>query len=250
MSAWYEQSFGKDYLLVYKHRDIAGAYAEVQRMAGWLNLPVGAEVLDLCCGMGRHSMALADAGYQVTGIDLSGVLLNEAHRLDKEQRIDWHQGDMRHLPFEGQSFQAVVNLFTSFGYFNEEAQNEQVLNGIHHVLRPGGRFIIDFLNAEYIKANLIPYSERTDEGLVIQESRAIEDGFVRKRIVVQEAGQQDRHYLEQVRLYGLEDFKGMLNRVGLTLDEVYGGYEGQAFESAHSPRLILIGTKPDTKAGS
>ncbi len=243
MTAWYEESFGKDYLLVYKHRDVAGAYTEVQRMAGWLNLPVGANVLDLCCGMGRHSMALADAGYKVTGIDLSDVLLNEARRMDKDQRIDWHQGDMRHLPFADESFQAVVNLFTSFGYFDSEEQNEQVLKGIQRILKPDGRFIIDFLNAEYIKARLVPYSERTDEGLTIQESRTIEDGFVRKRIVVQEGGEQDRQYLEQVRLYGLQDFEAMLTRSGLTLDAVYGGYDGQPYEPADSPRLILLGTK-------
>jgi ubiquinone/menaquinone biosynthesis C-methylase UbiE len=250
VTAWYEESFGKDYLLVYKHRDVAGAYAEVQRMAGWLNLPAGADVLDLCCGMGRHSMALVDAGYQVTGIDLSGVLLNEARRLDKEQRVEWHQGDMRNLPFADEAFQAVVNLFTSFGYFNEEEQNEQVLRGIHRVLRPGGRYIIDFLNAEYIKARLVPYSERTDDGLTIQETRSIEEGFVRKRIVVKEEGQQDRQYLEQVRLYGLQHFTEMLSRVGLSLDEVYGGYDGQPFDPGQSPRLILIGTKKDAKVGS
>ncbi|WP_337588938.1 class I SAM-dependent methyltransferase [Gorillibacterium massiliense] len=116
MERWYERSFGRDYLLVYKHRDFQRAQAEVHEMVRWLSLKPGVEVLDLCCGMGRHSMALADAGYQVTGVDLSDVLLAEARRLDPAGRMKWVKGDMRRIPLSG-PFDAVVNLFTSFGYF-------------------------------------------------------------------------------------------------------------------------------------
>ncbi|RAU90976.1 bifunctional 2-polyprenyl-6-hydroxyphenol methylase/3-demethylubiquinol 3-O-methyltransferase UbiG, partial [Paenibacillus sp. YN15] len=122
MAAWYEESFGEDYLLVYKHRDLHGAQVEVKRMANWLRLPAGSRILDLCCGMGRHSVALADEGYRVTGLDLSKVLLAEARKLDNSGRITWVEGDMRRLPLDG-PFDAVVNLFTSFGYFEEEQEN-------------------------------------------------------------------------------------------------------------------------------
>ena len=99
--AWYQESFGNDYLIVYKHRDLQGAYHEVKKMIDWLGLKQGAEVLDLCCGMGRHSMALAEFGYDVTGVDLSEVLLNEAVKLDEGKQVTWLHGDMREVPLSG-----------------------------------------------------------------------------------------------------------------------------------------------------
>ena len=190
--AWYQKSFGNDYLIVYKHRDLQGAYHEVKKMIDWLGLKQAAEVLDLCCGMGRHSMALAEFGYDVTGVDLSEVLLNEAVKLDEGKQVTWLRGDMREVPLDRQ-YDAVVNLFTSFGYFDEDEQNEKVLHEIHRLLKEGGRFIIDFLNPVYVQTNLVPQSERMEEDLLIREARAIEDGFVRKRIVISQQGGPERH---------------------------------------------------------
>jgi ubiquinone/menaquinone biosynthesis C-methylase UbiE len=242
MTAWYQESFGNDYLIVYKHRDLQGAYHEVKKMMDWLQLPQGAEVLDLCCGMGRHSMALTEFGYKVTGMDLSEVLLNEARRLDVNRQVDWHLGDMRKVPLD-RPFAAVVNLFTSFGYFEDEQENKSVLHEIHRLLQPGGKFIIDYMNPPFVAANLITASERYVDGLHIREARSIEDGFVRKRITISECGAPDRHYSEQVKLYDEASFIRMLNQAGLQLDEVYGGYDGHAYDPERSPRMIFLGHK-------
>jgi ubiquinone/menaquinone biosynthesis C-methylase UbiE len=244
MKAWYEESFGNDYLIVYKHRDMAGAYQEVHRMIAWLQLPPGASVLDLCCGMGRHSLALADAGYRVTGVDLSPVLLAEARKRDTDNRVAWLQGDMRKVPAEG-PFDAVVNLFTSFGYFEDDAENAKVIKEIKRVLRPGGRFLIDFLNPEYVAAHLVPYSERREDGMTIEERRSIEDGFVRKRITIREEGRQERRYMEQVKLYRLEQFESMFREAGLALEAVHGSYDEGRYDPVQSPRLIMIGRKEE-----
>ncbi|CAM4264970.1 hypothetical protein PAAL109150_17865 [Paenibacillus alkaliterrae] len=91
---WYEQSFGVDYLTVYKHRDAEQAKREVGHMIEWLQLPSQAKILDLCCGMGRHSISLADFGFDVTGVDLSEILLTKARESDAQSRINWLQGDM------------------------------------------------------------------------------------------------------------------------------------------------------------
>ncbi|WP_240414419.1 class I SAM-dependent methyltransferase [Paenibacillus periandrae] len=244
MSDWYKKSFGDDYLLVYKHRDMQGAYNEVKGMIEWLKLDQGAEVLDLCCGMGRHSMALTDFGYKVTGIDLSGVLLKEAVRLDREQKVQWIQGDMRDVQIN-QQFDAVVNLFTSFGYFEEDAENEKVLQEIYRLLKPSGQgqFIIDFLNPEFVERNLVPFSKRTEGNSTIEETRKIEDGFVRKTIVVSEPGARDRSYLEQVKLYHQEAFLTMLDRVGLEVLNVYGAYDASPYEKTESKRMIFVGRR-------
>jgi SAM-dependent methyltransferase len=239
---WYEQSFGDDYLLVYKHRDLQGAYQEVKKMMEWLHLPNGAEVLDLCCGMGRHSLALADFGYRVTGVDLSEALLTEARRLDTDHRVEWLRGDMRDVPLE-RSFDAVVNLFTSFGYFNEDSENAKVFGQIERLLKPNGQFIVDFLNPDAVIRNLVPHSTRHDGDLKIDEARRIEDGFVRKQITLTEPGKPERIYHEQVKLYREAELTRMATEAGLIVEHVYGGYDGQALQPDSSPRIILVGKK-------
>lgn len=261
MAEWYEHSFGEDYLLVYKHRDARGAKHEVHQMVSWLGLPQGAKVLDLCCGMGRHSMALYEAGYQVTGVDLSEVLLREAQRNDPDRRVTWMRSDMRQLPLEG-GFDAVLNLFTSFGYFEHDEEHIQVLQEIYRMLKPGGRFLIDFLNPEYTKAHLVPSSERVDEEKRITEQRIIEDGYVKKHITISEisesrvatagasvhisawdSGDNSRQYLERIKLYSRDDFERMLNDAGLKLEVVYGGYDEEIYDVKTSPRMIMIGSR-------
>ncbi|MCY9593564.1 class I SAM-dependent methyltransferase [Paenibacillus chitinolyticus] len=239
-SAWYRESFGKDYLLVYKHRNFEGAYAEVKRMMNWLHLPEGARVLDLCCGMGRHSLALADFGYTVTGIDLSDTLLGEARKQDPEERVTWLHGDMRRVPSE-ESFHAVVNLFTSFGYFEQEEENRLVLSEIARLLQPDGKFIIDYLNPAYVKTNLVPHSSREENGLFIEETRSIENGYVRKQICITDNQDGPRHYSEQVRLYSCEAFVDMLYTAGLRVERIYGSYDGKDYDRESSPRMIFVG---------
>ncbi|MBA9084563.1 ubiquinone/menaquinone biosynthesis C-methylase UbiE [Fontibacillus solani] len=250
MAEWYERSFGEDYLLVYKHRDIQGAKREVHKMISWLGLSKGAQVLDLCCGMGRHSMALHEAGYEVTGIDLSGVLLKEARSNDPEGTVTWVQSDMRSLPLEG-GFDAVVNLFTSFGYFERDEEHIKVLQEISRMLKPGGRFIIDFLNPQYTISHLVSHSERVDEGQLIVENRVIEDGYVKKQITIKDhqisgslddSIQQPRNYLERIKMYSIDQLTEMLHAAGLRLDKVHGDYDEEEYDEAYSPRMIMVGT--------
>lgn len=246
MTEWYEESFGEDYLLVYKHRDVQGAEHEVHDMINWLRLKLGSKVLDLCCGMGRHSLALAEAGFRVTGIDLSEVLLREARRMDPGQRVRWVQADMRNLPQEN-DYDAVVNLFTSFGYFREDAEQLKVLREIRRVLKPGGSYIIDFLNPAYVKRHLVAQSEREDEGQRIQEERSIRDGYVHKhiRITDVETGRDPRNYEERVKLYTRDEMLDLLAQAGLEVDQVHGGYDEEIYDATSSPRMIFVGHRPE-----
>ncbi|MFB9326007.1 class I SAM-dependent methyltransferase [Paenibacillus aurantiacus] len=243
MKAWFERSFGSDYMIVYRHRNRAQAAAEAQRMAGWLQLPEGAEVLDIGCGMGRHAQALSDMGYRVSGVDLSEALLAEAKAHNKEGRVTFSQGDMRELPYGDAAFRATVNLFTSFGYFEEEADNDQVLREIRRVLRPDGQFLIDFMNPAYVKKHLVPHSRRIDEqtGLVIEECRSIAEGWVTKRIGIGLPGEPARTYEERVRLLPLEWFEQALDQAGLRIDRVYGNYGGAHYAPDASQRMIIAG---------
>ncbi|MCC3373706.1 class I SAM-dependent methyltransferase [Cohnella sp. REN36] len=246
MFEWYEESFGEDYLLVYRHRNRQEAAGEVHKMTEWLQLPGQSHILDLCCGMGRHALTLADAGYRVTGVDLSSVLLREARAADSDKRVRWVESDMRALPDDKsftEHFDAVVNLFTSFGYFEEDTEQLKVLRQIRKALKPGGRFVIDVLNARYTAYHLVPYSEREEQGAVISETRHIESGFVVKEIVVREPNRPARRYTERVKLYSLETMAALLNEAGLAVDNVYGSYDGDDYDARQSRRMILVGNR-------
>lgn len=240
MTEWFERSFGEDYLLVYRHRDFQGAYQEVQRMVQWLSLPANAKVLDLCCGMGRHSKALSDSGYEVTGIDLSEVLLREARMHDKEQRVRFVRSDMRQLPLD-ESFDAIFNLFTSFGYFEEDEENLKVLLEMKRVLKPKAPFIIDFLNPEYVEQTLVPYSLHEEDKVRIQQFRKIQAGYVKKDICITDEQGQRRTYSERVKLYSRDRFVELIEQAGLQVNDVYGHYDERPFDASTSARMIFVG---------
>jgi ubiquinone/menaquinone biosynthesis C-methylase UbiE len=257
MMEWYERSFGEDYLLVYKHRDVQGAKREVHKMISWLHLKQDAQVLDLCCGMGRHAMALVELGYDVTGVDLSDVLLREAVRNDPQGQVTWLKGDMRAVPLKDK-YDAVVNLFTSFGYFEKDEEHIKVLQEIARLLQPQGRFIIDYLNPTYTAQHLVLQSQRWDAGQHIIESRKIEDGYVKKEITIinsnivsgnigsnnidENCTAEKRNYLERIKLYNQDQFVTMLSQAGLTVEHIYGGYDEEQYDAATSARMIIVGS--------
>lgn len=243
MGEWFERSFGSDYMVVYKHRNWEQANREIRQLCDWLQLTPGRELLDIGCGMGRHALALDELGYQVSAVDLSEPLLEQARRHDADHRVRWQQGDMRKLPYGNGSFDATVNLFTSYGYFNE-TDNKQVLQELRRVLRPGGTFVIDFLNASYVERTLVPLSERTDQetGWFIREERRIEAGAVCKTITIEEPTGERRQYEERVALYKRDWFERALAEAGLHLERVAGAYDGSAFDEEHSIRLIMAGS--------
>ncbi|QJC52980.1 class I SAM-dependent methyltransferase [Paenibacillus albicereus] len=247
MSEWFVRSFGEDYKIVYRHRDWEQAEHEVGRLAARLGLAAGARIADIGCGMGRHSLALSRLGYEVSGLDLSSALLQEARSQPGSEAVRWYEGDMRRMPFADAAFDAAVNLFTSFGYFEEDREHLQVLRELRRILKPGGRFVIDFLNAEQVRRSLLPESSRVDEetGTVIVENRFIEHGRVVKKIELTDAdGGEARRYTESVRLLGEPWFRSALAEAGLALETVNGGYEGEPYEPERSRRLVLFGRRP------
>ena len=238
MTEWFEQWFGEEYLRAYPHRDDDDAERLV-RLLGELGVAgPGERVLDLGCGPGRHAAALARRGAHVVGLDLSLPLLSAARRRRAEPLV---RGDMRRLPFGTKAFDVVLNLFTSFGYFESDEEHGLVVREVARVLRPGGRFVLDFLNAPAVRAGLVPRDESRSGGTtVVQERRISDDGrFVTKSIHVSGIS---RTFTERVRLYERADLERMLATSGMRLETAAGDYDGAPHGTA-SPRLILVGRR-------
>jgi len=240
---WYAEWFGRDYLEVYSHRDKAEAIEQIDLVERVLNPSVGARVLDLCCGAGRHAVELARRGYRVVGVDLSGELLAEARKeADKAGvSVRFLECDMRNVVEPG-GFDVVVNFFTSFGYFESDEENLAALRAIRTSLRPGGGWIIDYLNRDWVIRTLVPHDERRIGDIQLTQERRID--AERNRIIktlTLRRGEHVRVYTESVRMYGLPELIGLTERAGLRISHLFGSSDG-ALYGASSPRLILAGT--------
>jgi D-alanine-D-alanine ligase len=243
---WWDVYFNELYLRI--SEVILTPDRTAQEVAGVMTLldsRPGARVLDLCCGQGRHAVPLARAGYRMTGLDRSPYLLGEAQRSAERAGVEvqWVRGDMRWLPWNGQ-FDACVNLFTAFGYFDDEAENEQVLHQVCRVLKPGGMFLLDVSNRDYYLMRLWPNGWRRHGRAVILEDTSFDPVTGRFTMTFTWAeGANWESLTHSVRHYTAPELAGMLRRAGLTPVAYYGDFDGSDFE-LHSRRLIVVARKP------
>jgi SAM-dependent methyltransferase len=235
---WFEETFGDDYLRIYQHRDETEAEKAIDLIAAHVRGREIRSVLDLACGAGRHSKALCERWWTV-GLDLSAALLRVARRENPD--APYVRADMRELPFRAGSFDLVVNLFTSFGYFEDDREHGRVLTCVRSAIAPGGTLVIDFLNASQVRRNLVPYDERVENEITIEQSRTItpDDRFVEKTIRLRERG---REYVERVRLFSAGDLERMLEGAGFDVVRCFGDYTGAEW-SERSPRTILFASR-------
>lgn len=242
---WWKAYFGELYLRMFG--TILTPERTAQEVAGvmtLLELRPGARILDLCCGQGRHAVPLARAGFRVTGLDRSDYLLAQAQQAAAKAGVEvqWVRGDMRRLPWEGQ-FDACVNLFTAFGYFEEEAENQEVLHQVSRALRPGGTFFLDVSNRDYYLLRLWPNGWRRHGRAVILEETDFDPVTCRFTMTFTWAeGPRWESLTHSVRHYTAPELAGMLERAGLTPVQYYGDFDGQEF-GLYSKRLIIIARK-------
>jgi SAM-dependent methyltransferase len=245
---WYEDWFDADaYELVYDQRDLT----EAERLADLIERAVqpapGADVLDVGTGRGRHARVLARRGYRVTGLDLSENAIATARRRAAREgltpaQVVFVQGDMR-LPHFQARFDGVVNLFTSFGFFDDDADHQRAIQAMADALTPGGWLVQDFLNAPYVAAHLVPEDEKRADGVRVHQERWIEGGHVHKRITLTPPEGAPQTFTERVRLLTAEDFARMYAAAGLRLVQTFGDYDSGP-HTPQSPRLILHAEKP------
>jgi SAM-dependent methyltransferase len=241
--SWYEGWFGSDaYDLVYDHRDEAEAEQLVGLVEREINPAPGAHIIDMGCGRGRHARIFARRGYRVTGVDLSEAAISEAREQTRpDLDVTFMQGDMRTPACDGCA-DGVVNLFTTFGYFEDDTENQRALAAMTTALRPGGWFLQDFLNAPQVIDTLQPSDTHTVNGVTVQQRRWIENDRINKRITIDQDDRTET-YRESVRLFTLEELTALYETVGLDLVSTYGDYDGSP-HTDDSPRLLLYARKP------
>lgn len=245
---WYKESFGPDYLRVYPHRGEDEAEQQLPLLLAELELTPGQRVLDLACGNGRHTRRLRSHSLEAFGMDLSDSLLKQAKLgHDGHGELPYVQGDMRFLPFTDQSFDAVVNLFTSFGYFESDEENRRVLEEIRRILRPKGGLLMDYLNPEIVIRDLVPRSESRRGDLHILQERTYDPvrSRVEKTITLTSEKPEEtsiRTFRESVGLFPLRQMREFFEEAGMTVTRALGDFDGSDF-SESSPRMILIGRR-------
>jgi len=240
---WYDAWFGSDaYKLAYQHRDQDEAREVIDLVEGLAHPAPGAHVLDIGCGRGRHALDLARRSYAVTGLDLSEDAIADARQAaaDADLDVQFVVQDMRE-PACDACADGAVNLFTTFGYFEDDAESQRALTAVARALKPKGWFVQDFLNPSHVADTLVPADTIEREGTRIHQRRWIEDDRVHKEIDVVQNGSRDT-FRESVRLFTREDFEEMYATAGLRLQSIHGDYDGRDF-AADSPRMILYARK-------
>ena len=245
---WYRVWFDSPYYgILYGDRDQDEADAFIRRLARTLRTRPPAAALDVACGTGRHAVVLADLGYEVLGIDLSAPSIAAA-ALRSGPNLSFQVLDMRAIEWR-QRFNLAVNLFTSFGYFGNEADERQVVAGIERALRPGGELVIDFLNAARTVAELVPAERAERGGITFDITREVRKSTIVKTITVDDprrAGGAPRpRFQERVRALGADTLQGYLQDAGLRIEGRYGDYALSPFRPRTSDRLILVARKPE-----
>lgn len=244
--SWFEEWFDSplyEKLYAYRNKNEADKLADlIEREIPASDFPY---ILDLGCGRGRHSITLAERGYNVLGVDLSKEVIDKATEIVYERKLKnlrFEVGDMRR-PLD-KKFDAVVNLFTTFGYFLRDNENARVVQSVETMLDKGGVFILDYLNAYKVQKHLVPAEKEEFQNLMVHLRREIRGNMVYKNIrFTGEDVDEPIEYQERVKLYELDWFENIFKENGFDIKQVYGSYEGEPFDKENSPRLLMVAEK-------
>lgn len=240
--SWFETWFNHPlYLSVYAHRNMEDAEQLMEHTLPLLNLPFGATITDLGCGAGRHAVLFAKKGFSVTGVDLSQFLLEKGKSLAVSEyvKVNFIHSDMRFYRSEIPS-DLVTNLFTSFGYFEDDRENFSIFKTVHDILKPRGWFLFDYLNPTYLHRNLIAESNDQIDHYEINQKRWVEHDAVHKLVNISHEKNGQFEFKEYVKLYPYDLITSVLKNFGLTIKHSLGTYDGKEFHQEESPRMIIL----------
>ena len=235
---WFESWFDTPYYhLLYSNRDYTEAENFITKLTQELQLPQSSKIIDLACGKGRHSVFLNKLGYDVLGLDLSQQSIDFDKQFENES-LAFKVHDMRN-PIDSEPVRAVFNLFTSFGYFDNEADDRNVFQSVYNVLKPEGFFVLDYLNEEFVTRTLVPETTIHREGIDFHISKKIEGRHIIKDIRFEINGEA-KNFFEKLKLHTLETIENYASECGFERVKIWGDYQLNDFEKEISPRCINL----------
>jgi len=241
MTSWYKDWFESElYLQIYSHRDEKDAEQLLKLILANIDLKQNADIFDCPCGNGRYSIQLARLGYNIFSMDLSNnLLLNFIKNIKNEElKVRIFRGDILNIPLK-KKFDVILNLFTSFGYFDTDEKNFSFFRQSKYLLKKNGRIVFDYLNPEFVMRNIISEEKQSFGGKEIFIRRRIEDDFVIKEIKFVDSD-GSHNYFEKVKLYSHNSLENHFDKIGFRVENTFGNYSGEVFDNQQSNRIIMI----------
>ncbi|OIQ30285.1 MAG: SAM-dependent methyltransferase [Bacteroidetes bacterium MedPE-SWsnd-G2] len=232
-ASWFDTPF---YHILYKDRDYKEAQHFMDKLTSYLNISPDDQILDLACGKGRHSVYLNSIGCQVTGVDLSENSIAHAKQFEND-RLHFFVHDMC-KPY-GSQFDAVFNLFTSFGYFENEEDNLRTIKSIKANLNAYGVAVIDFMNSPFVINSLVKEEVKTVDDIRFRLKRYVEHNYIIKEISF-EVDNETYKFQERVKAFNLNEFKALFKAADCHLLDVFGDYNLGKYDETSSERLIMV----------
>ena len=238
---WFKSWFDSPYYhLLYNHRDYSEAEFFIANLFSFLSPKKNSKVLDLACGKGRHALQIHQFGNDVLGVDLSPKSIEAANEM-KDRGLAFETGDMRELSYIDE-FDIVVNLFTSFGYFQQEGDNVKVITSIAKALKSNGILVLDYLNVTKVEKTL-PIELYIERGeITFKVNKSVKGSFIVKDISFSDNGEAFS-FQEHVKRFTEKHFREIFSDCGLEIQNVFGNYDLNIFDEKTSDRLILIAKK-------
>ena len=238
---WFEEWFDSPYYhILYKNRDSSEAETLLNNLISGIPMNAGSKVLDVACGKGRHSIHLNRMGFDVTGFDLSPRSIRHNLQFENET-LQFAVHDMRNV-LRSCYFDYAVNLFSSFGYFDQINENQRVFNAVATALKKGGIFIFDYVNVNWAIHHALGDTTEHIDGIEFKISKSVQGNFIEKNILFENEGKAF-DFCERLRIFQPETLTTMINKAGLTVSQIYGDYQLTPFDPDQSKRVIIVALK-------